>query len=711
MNMLGVMVTMWGLVAAVESSEAQRPFVQEVATVFTTAQGLPEGVVSAIWFGADGAPVAQLPQGTFRYDGKNWVSASANAPKIARVQGTLPVSPEAITAQAHRADSAAIGCADGLYLRPAAEKKWTKVYPADAKYSWAPRNVRVLVYDSKGRLWFGSDEGVGLWDGSTWKLFTGKEGLPYNRFTCAIAGEDGAVWFGTEKGAIRADGERFAFRANRRWLAGEKVTSIAVEPNGTAWIATDGGVSRIERKPMTLDAKAAYFVDQVEKRHVRMGYVADCRLREQYVVDSWQPKLTDNDGMYTSMYGAAQSFRYAVTGDPEAKALAKRTFEACKALVDVTAEVPGMRGFPARVLIPADWPENVNEEYGAAYNERKRKRDPFWKMILPRYVKTSDGKFMWKCDTSSDELAGHYLFYGVYYDLVAQTEEEKKPVREVVRDITDHLIRNGYLLRDHDGEPTRWGNFSPEYLNSPYGWEARPLNSLMMLSFLNVAAHVTGDAKYERAAKELRDKHHYHINAMAGKFYFPPSATVPWDNNLGLFSYYGLMKYEKDPELLLMYRESVDVFWLYVSRQKNALWNTIYGALAKDFSERSANGATAGAFPELPGYAERAAKRFADSDPRMGDAVEMLRGIPLDLIGYRMDNTYRLDVVLDPTPGAEEKTGWHFDGRALPIEELGHVRQDRSSFDLDQAEDSGYAEHEGTFFLLPYYMARYHGLI
>jgi hypothetical protein len=52
------------------------------------------------------------------------------------------------------------------------------------------------------------------------------------------------------------------------------------------------------------------------------------------------------------------------------------------------------------------------------------------------------------------------------------------------------------------------------------------------------------------------------------------------------------------------------------------------------------------------------------------------------------------------------------DGKALPIEERGHVRQDRDGFYLDYLEGpegSGLSEHEGTFFLLPYYLGRYQG--
>jgi len=520
---------------------------------------------------------------------------------------------------------------------------------------------------------------------------------------------------------------------SRRWLPDDHVNDILVEKDGTAWLATNKGISRITFQSMTLEAKANLFTEQVESRHNRMGFIAQNRLKVRYDVDSWEPAISDNDGMYTAMYGSAQAFRYAVTGSPEAKKLAKRSFDACKWLVDITHE----KGFPARVIIPIDWPEPVNEQYDHKYNIRKQKEDPFWKDIIPRFVKSKDGKYLWKCDTSSDELAGHYFFYGIYYDLVADTEEEKMLVREVVSDITDHLIRHGFYLQDHDGKPTRWANFSPEFFNSVWGWDQRGLNSMMMLSFLNVAYHVTGDKKYQETAEMLRDKYNYHINAMLSKMYFPPEDVVPWDNNLCLMSIYGLLNYEEDPELIMMYRESLENAWLHISNQKSAYWNVLYATQAQKFNDLVDTGiySTGKYFSDSGSYAEFTAKEFYKTDYKMEDVLETLQRLPLDLIGYRMDNRHRLDIVFDPTPGQVvtegwrpvnperpdntfelavehmQKVGWHVDGRALPINERCHVRLDRDGFALDATEGSGYSEHEGTIYLLPYYMARYHGFI
>ncbi|KAA3618919.1 MAG: hypothetical protein DWQ05_06005 [Calditrichaeota bacterium] len=708
-------------------------FQQDVATVFGPKDGLPAEIIESIFLTDAGNPVAVAAKAAFIFEDSKWKKFSGDKMKkqdFSKIN--LPAKAGTIYSMARFSGKQFVGAESGLfYLNE--NKKWRRVLPADENYSWALSSVRVLTVDSKKRLWFGAKQGIGFLDNEKWHLFTGKEGLPYKNFTSIAAAENGAVWFGTKKGAFKTDGTFFNYRFSRRWLPHDHVNGIVVQADGTAWNATNAGVSRIVRKSLNYEDKAAYFTNQVETRHNRMGFIAQNHLQERYNADSWRYAISDNDGMYTSMYGAAQAFRYAVTGDKEARKLAKRSFEACKWLVDITHE----KGFPARVIVPKDWHEPVNEQYDAAYNKKKQEEDPFWKDILPRFVKSKDGKYLWKCDTSSDELAGHYFFYGIYYDLIAESKEEKAAVREVVRDVTDHLIRNGFLLRDHDGKPTRWANFSPEFFNSVWGWDQRGLNSMMMLSFLNVAHHVTGDAKYLETAKMLREKHDYHINAMQSKMFFPPDDVVPWDNNLCLMSMYGLMKYETDPELMMMYRESLENSWLHISKQKSAFWNTLYAALAKKFNKMVDSGIydSGKYFKKAGTYAQFTAREFYKTDFKVNDIIETLQKLPLDLIGYRMDNRHRLDIVFDPTPGqvvnegwrpenperpdnvfekAQEhqlKVGWHVSGSALPIDERCHVRLDRDGFALDAKEGSGYSEHEGTIYLLPYYMARYHGII
>lgn len=724
-------------------ADVNAPFPQESSTFYGTAQGLPSDEVSSIALLPDGTPVAASANQLFAFREGRWVpfeqqpgfpvtklrvidgalwAAGDHAVKrlangawegadlpdaqvvdfaqgsdlvIATAKGVLP-APDAterlldgkpVKAVAVQAGYTVIAADNGLYAAKGSELQ--AVHPADERYSWAPRGVTALTV-ADGTLWAGMEQGVAAYRDGQWRLFTGKEGLPYNRFTCAAPGEPGVVWFGTEHGAIRYDGDRWSYRAGKRWLPDDRVNAIAVEPNGTAWLATPKGVSRIERRPMTLAEKAAWFEKLIDERHTRMGFVVRCTLEEEANFDTAWINHTDNDGLYTSMYGGSQALRYGATKDPEAKARAKRCFQAVKLLFDVT----GIPGFPARSVIPVDWPKDPNEGFGEEANLRMQKEDPLWKNIVPRWPKSADGKYYWKCDTSSDEISGHYFFFGLYYDLVAETPEEKAEVVELTRALTNHIVDNGFKLIDHDGLPTRWANWSPEYVNSiDGGWFDRGLQAIEILSFLNVAQHVTGDQKFADTARTLRDKYAYHINAISSRAMFPPDHVVPWDNNLAFLGYYGLLKYETDPDLLRTYRASLDNGWLFSSRQNDPFFNFVFAAVLPN--------------PDQP-VGERG---VVDFDRVLRKGVDTLRGTPLLLLGWEMNNSHRLDVMLDPTPGQRPAYGSSAFNEALPIEERSHIRINSDHFDLDASRGGGFSEYEGTFYLLPYYLGLYHGFV
>jgi hypothetical protein len=732
------------------ATDRNTPFVQERATFYGEKDGLPDDAVAAIILDRLGVPIAATAQGLYRLDSgtkrwKRWDSGvdftvkgmygsgedlwAFGGNKAARFEneaweaielqedatissvlpwrdsvliGTnkglfrksrtgrvLPEKdiPEPILALAATADRAAVGTRDHLYLW--SEKDVSLALPRDSKYSWAPRNVAALAAGNDA-LWMGSANGAGSLDANGWKLFTGKDGLPYDHFTCAAIARDGIAWFGTERGALWYDGNRWGYRASLRWLPNDRVNAIAVEQDGSAWIATSQGIAHIERVRTTLARKAEVFEDIIDKRHTRMGFVVRCLFKEQGNLDSHWINHTDNDGLYTSMYGAAEAFRYGATKDPIAKQRAKSAFKACKLLFEVT-DIPG---FPARSVVPVNWPENPNDKFGAEANKAMQAEDPFWKDILPRWPTSADGKYMWKCDTSSDEICGHYFFYAAYYDLVAETPQEKTEVRNVVRALTDHIVDNNFCLVDHDGKPTRWGKWSPEYCNSiPGGFADRGLQAVELFSFLNIAEHVTGDKKYRDTIKMLCDKYAYHINAVYGRWVFPPDHVVPWDSNLAFLSYYPLLKYEKDPKLLYAWRTSLDRSWQFLARQNDPFFNFVFAAVCPDKNKPIVDDV------------------ILDFRPIVAKAIPVLQDTPELLIGWKMENSHRLDVVLDPTPRQRKGIGWSaVTNEAISIAERSHIRINSDHFALDHEQGSA-IEYEGTFYLLPYYMGLYHGFI
>lgn len=586
----------------------------------------------------------------------------------------------------------AVGAKTGLYLREV-QGEWSVIQPANEPRSWALQDVRGVVFDSRNRLWFASLQGVGCLDGTAWRLYDGTDGLPYNDFTTIASGEDGVVWFGTRMGAIRYDGTRWSYRQGLSWVPDDVIRDIAVDDKGNAWFATGRGVGVIERRAMTLAEKAAYFSEELDKynRRTPYGYVLEARLAAPGDKTQWTNHDSDNDGLWTAMYGAAECFRYGATRAPAAKERATKAFEALRFLSEVTqgGAHPAPPGFPARSILPTDG-RNPNDQDNAERDRRNQQRDPAWKILEPRWPVSADGKWYWKTDTSSDELDGHYFFYALYYDLVAEGDREKARVRETTLAITDHLLTHDYALVDHDGLPTRWAQFGPRVLNYDVTSGGRGLNSLSILTYLKIALHMSGEEKYQKAYRDLIDHHAYAMNTLIPKTAMGPGTGNQSDDEMAFMGYYHLLKYEKDPELLQFYNRSLFSYFQLEAPERCPLFNYIFAACLQGQS--------------LPGY-----RRLVDGGI-LEEAIDSLQRYRMDRIEWTLKNSHRLDVRPLRDAFRRGTRGHMLDGKVLPIDERNVNHWNHDPWQLDYG-GNGTDLTDGAAFLLPYYMGLYHGFI
>lgn len=596
----------------------------------------------------------------------------------------------------------ALASPEGVFVFEAGEG-WRPVYPSDGKRAWALPGARGVAFDPSGRLWFAAPQGVGVL-GEVWTLYEGRDGLPYNDFTGIAPAPDGSIWFGTTRGAIHFDGEHWAYRQGRRWLPHDEVRAVAVAPNGDAWFATPGGVGRIRRVPMTLREKAAFYEDEIDQYHRRTPYeyVLEVHLPEAGKKENVVQHDSDNDGLWTAMYGAGECFAYAATRDPKAKARAAKAFQALRFLGEVTQGGTHLapKGFVARTILPTSGPD-PNEGRLERDRREQAEGDALWKVIDPRWPVSADGQWYWKCDTSSDELDGHYFFYAQYYDLVAETEAEKRAVREHVKALTDHLIAHGFNLVDHDGKPTRWARYSPEELNFDPNWFVeRGLNSLSMLSYLAVTAHVTGNERYNRIARDLITRHGYAQNLMYPKFQRGIGTGNQSDDEMAFMCYYNLLKYERDPELRGRYALSWWHYWRLEQPELNPFFNFAFAGQCLGATFRDAWGL----------------HQIGPTGDWLEESVDTLKRFPLDRIDWRHTNSHRIDIM--PLPGwtrafdegEPRGRGVRVNGKVLPVDERHFNHWNTDPFRLDQGGD-GRGLADGTVFLLPYYMGLYHGFI
>lgn len=441
------------------------------------------------------------------------------------------------------------------------------------------------------RLYTATNHGLAVLRGMALTTLAGEEGLPYEDTTCLTAGFDNDIWIGTTSGAVRKSGDDFHYFGTGQWLPGEHVYDIAVEGK-SVYIATNAGLAIISYEPYTLRKKAAFFERQLDEWGLkRLGFVHKLFA---YGENEWLREISDNDGGHTAHYLAAMSFKYAATGDPQAHKEAREAFKAMIWLDDITPKV----GFIARSI----WSVEADKGNRAVRGSGG---------LPAKWYETEDKKWIWKGDTSSDEVNAHYYSVSLFRDLVAN-EAEKKRAEQHLANISNHIIDNGWVLRDMDGKPTRWGQWGPEYLHTPYGHEAIGLNGMEAQSYMVTSYAQTGDEKFKKGLDQLL-KWDYHRYTVRQKLTFPPESIVPWDDELAFRALHPLITYNTDPELESIYLRSLERHYEVMRMQKIPFFNFLYGHLS-------------------------------GNDCEVAESTQSLREWSLDSVGYSYRNSHRTDL-------------------------------------------------------------------
>jgi hypothetical protein len=300
--------------------------------------------------------------------------------------------------------------------------------------------------------------------------------------------------------------------------------------------------------------------------------------------------------------------------------------------------------------------------------------NPREKRVETRWRPSSDGKWLWKGDTSSDEITGHMFGYLFYYDLVADSAE-RQLVSGHILNIVNYIIKGGYVLNGIDGTHTKWGVWSLEKLNNDPDWAPeRGINSVEILSYLKLAFHVSGEIRYQNEYLKLLYKYDYATNVRHAKTTNPTWRTHIDDELLAL-AYPCLLMHEDDPKLQRLYRESLDHWYAAVKADCSPFFEFIYGACS-------------------------------GQTPQLEISADYLRDASLDLVRWIVDNSRREDIRIVRTPEWENLQT----NRLLPPSERGVIRWDENPWRAVQG-DGGNTESDGVWWLLPYWMGRHYGYI
>ncbi len=618
-----------------------------------------EGPIVAVF--ADAAGVVALSQtGLFESDGAAWKRTEWKGSRAVR----------SLVRLSNRDLWVATGM--GLYRR--SRGVWSEYHAENELLSG---EVRALAAAPDGAVWAGSNAGVDVYrDGRRSEWFNTARGMPNQNVRSLAIGPGGEVWMGTSLGVVRLAAGKWSLRHSRRWLPSDDVLALAAAPDSSVWVATAEGLSRFQRRAMTLEEKARHFLDICLARHVRPpGLVEKCELKSPGDTSVFSPVDDDNDGQYTGMYLAMESYRYAVTKEPAARENAKRAFHALRFLQEVT----GTSGFFARTVVPSTWTKvhDPNEALTAEEAADRFVRDPRSKPVERRWRPSADGQWLWKGDTSSDEVTGHLYGYFIYYELAADADE-RAAIEQHVRRIVDHLVANGDTLQDIDGRPTRWGVWSPKKLNADPDWRAeRWTNALEILSYLQCAYWMTHDEKYRRHYIQLIEEHHYDRLARR-PLATEPSEATHFDHELLALVLPAVMT-ENDPLYRAIYDEAL-AFWLpRIREQSSPFFSFQWAAMAR----------------------ARSGGEFG-----LDRSLEFLRDAPLDLVEWSVDNRQREDIRFVHQPDLDEIQT----DRVLPPSERALMRWDGNPWRASGGE-GGNTESSGVYWLLPYWMGRYYGFI
>ncbi len=105
--------------------------------------------------------------------------------------------------------------------------------------------IQSMFEDSRGRLWIGTENGLGCKENGRFRNYTTKHGLPDNLCKFILEDNEGDLWIGTPSGLVCFDGEAFkTYTTRRHGLAGNSWNSGFKDSRGALWFGSSHGITR-----------------------------------------------------------------------------------------------------------------------------------------------------------------------------------------------------------------------------------------------------------------------------------------------------------------------------------------------------------------------------------------------------------------------------------------------------------------------------------
>lgn len=420
-----------------------------------------------------------------------------------------------------------------------------------------------------------------------------------SEYTCSLE-KDGVLWLGATTGLTRYDPnaardcDRIMYFSADRDLPDNHVKSLWTDGEAV-WALTETGASKITMVEYSAEELADILRAETKKYVDRRGMVTQRHLTVPRVKDSMVPyNHSDNDGCFTACYAIGEMCRYAVLQKKlgaehptaeEARKSATRAVEACLLLMNISGRGDG---FVARTYVTTREP--VPDD-GLFYKKQGDKAvtlctsDSIHRNMVGFEVNAStpvperlaklykdegftDDDIIYKGDTSSDEISTHFVNLYFAHEILGPTDPElDKLIIMSGTNTLNHIIDNGFTLRECHGKPTTWAKWNAEYFNTSFGWADACLNAAEILMYLRVMMHITGqkEGKWKDAYDHLissgydkltlKHEERFHMSAMM-QMKDSAEDMMYGDHMLATLSFWPLILLEEDEERKALFRKA-----------------------------------------------------------------------------------------------------------------------------------------------------------
>ncbi|MDQ3047272.1 MAG: SpoIIE family protein phosphatase [Bacteroidota bacterium] len=114
-------------------------------------------------------------------------------------------------------------------------------------------NVKAIINDPNGSIWIGTDQGLVLFNGISYKIFREADGIASNSITALALSKDSTLWIGHANGKI-SSGKNLSFKSflQKDSTDNTAINSILCDHSASVWFGTNGsGVYKLSGNTIT----------------------------------------------------------------------------------------------------------------------------------------------------------------------------------------------------------------------------------------------------------------------------------------------------------------------------------------------------------------------------------------------------------------------------------------------------------------------------